>query len=143
MVFTITIIWRARWILGVAMAKALRSSAAVGEWQNVQSFPIAFANIPIASKNVSTGIPLSSWTFLKMVSLICGAGAWALRVAAPSRHAAASAVVQRKVLDPSIMISLRGSYLLGSGSATREREASLSVRLAPIVDECARSRAAR
>ena len=82
-VLTITIIWRARWIRGVAIANALRSSAAVGEWQNVQSFPIALANIPMASKNVSTGMPLSSWTFLKTLSVICGAGVavWARSVA--------------------------------------------------------------
>ena len=116
MVLTITIIWRARWIRGVAIANALRSRAAVGAWQNVQSFPIALANMPIASKNVSTGMPLSSWTFLKTVSVICGAGAafWARRVAAPSRHTAASDAAQRKVLDPSIMISCGRSYLLGS-----------------------------
>src|SRR5687768_12334575 len=107
MVLTITIIWRARWIRGVATAKALRSSAASGEWQNVQSLPIALANMPIASKNVSTGMPFSSWTFLKTVSVICGAGGvvWARSVAAASRQTAVSDAAQRKVLDPSIMIS--------------------------------------
>src|SRR5919106_6303063 len=75
MALTITIICRAFWIRGVAIANAVRSSAAVGAWQNVQSFPIALANMPIASKNVSTGIPFSSWTFLKTESLTCAVGA--------------------------------------------------------------------
>ena len=60
-----TIIWRARWMRGVATAKAARLHTASFEWQYVQSPPIDEANRPIDSKNVSMGMPLSTWMFLR------------------------------------------------------------------------------
>ncbi len=61
----------------------------------MQSFPIDAANIPIASKNVSTGIPFSTWMFLKYCSLTSDASGalWPARSDAPaSRHNIAAAI---------------------------------------------------
>ena len=55
-------------------ANLARSSAAVGTWQKVQSFPIALANIPIASKNVSIGMSRSTVTLLNTSCVTMGDG---------------------------------------------------------------------
>src|SRR5262245_8096436 len=80
--FIIVIICRARWIRGVCSAKAALLSAEFAAWQNVQSLPMELAKVPITSKNVSVGMPRSSWTVLKVSSTIgtrspafCAAGA--------------------------------------------------------------------
>ena len=73
MVFIISTICRARWIIGVVSAKASRLPARMfGAWQPVQSLAVAAANIPIVSMNSSTGMPLSTWMFLKTVSAMGG-----------------------------------------------------------------------
>src|SRR5262245_6434765 len=85
MAFTIVIICRARCIRGVCSAKAALLSAEFAAWQNVQSLPMELAKVPITSKNVSTGIPRSNWTVLKVSSTmgtrspaVCAAAAgWA------------------------------------------------------------------
>src|SRR5688572_8727387 len=105
--FIITIIWRAFWIRGVESANFDLSNTASEAWQKVQSLPIELANMPIASKNVSTGMPLSSTTLLKTssvsVTFSCGACACA---AAPSRPSTAIATAPRNIpFDPSFMSS--------------------------------------
>src|SRR3989304_5874491 len=120
MVFIITIIWRARIIRGVCVANSDLSKYACLSWQNVQSFPMALANIPIASKKVSTGRPLSIVTFLNAVSLVSGAwagAAWPRRAAVLSTHTAAAAAaptksrVDRNLMSrlPHLVISLTGT----------------------------------
>src|SRR5687768_14374536 len=95
--FIITIIWRAFMILGVDSANFALSNTASETWQNVQSLPIEFANIPIASKNVSTGMPLSSMTLLKTSPAIGGvSGGFCAALAAPARQATAIAMAPRK-----------------------------------------------
>src|SRR5258705_12158680 len=70
MALTIVIICRAFWIRGVCVAHADLSCAAFDAWQDGQSLPLELANVPITSKNVSTGMPRSSWTVLKVSSTI-------------------------------------------------------------------------
>src|SRR5262245_35065469 len=82
MAFTIVIICRARWIRGVCSANAALLSAEFAAWQNVQSLPMELAKVPITSKNVSTGMPRSNWTVLKVSSTI-GTRSPAFRAADP------------------------------------------------------------
>src|SRR2546425_1939140 len=68
------------------------------------------ANIPIVSMNSSTGIPLSTWTFVKTSSAICGFSAWAawpLAKATPKRQTVNVAVMMpiRIRIDPDFMSS--------------------------------------
>src|SRR5213078_4050642 len=82
---------RAFWIIGVFMANASGFPSRIwGEWQPVQSFAVAAANIPIVSMNSSTGIPLRTRISLKNVSDICGGSAGG----AASRAAKAVLIVQ-------------------------------------------------
>src|SRR6478736_8928945 len=64
MVFTIWIILRVVIFLGVSAAQS-------GEWHSRQHMLVAAENRPIAPMNSSTGMPLSSWTFLNAWSDIC------------------------------------------------------------------------
>src|SRR6266545_57290 len=82
---------RARTIFGVDTANFARSKYASLTWQKVQSLPIELANMPIASKNVSTGIPFSTCTLLKTSSDMTGAcGLFCPCAAAPARQSAAA-----------------------------------------------------
>src|SRR6266550_1725764 len=82
---------RAFWIIGVSMANASGFPSRIcGEWQPVQSFAVAAANIPIVSMNSSTGMPLRTRMSLKNVSDICGVSA----AAAACRAATAMLVAQ-------------------------------------------------
>src|ERR1041385_8231980 len=74
MVFIMPTMNRAFWIIGVSMANASGLPSRIcGEWQPVQSFAVAAANMPIVSMNSSTGMPLRTRMSLKNVSDICGA----------------------------------------------------------------------
>src|SRR5215470_12848395 len=74
MVFIMPTMNRAFWIMGVSMANASGFPSRIcGEWQPVQSFEVAAANIPIVSMNSSIGMPLSTRMSLKNVSDIRGA----------------------------------------------------------------------
>src|SRR6187397_136254 len=74
MVFIMPTMKRAFWIMGVSMANASGFPSRIcGEWQPVQSFEVAAANIPMVSMNSSTGMPLSTRMSLKNASDICGA----------------------------------------------------------------------
>src|SRR5213596_878588 len=65
------------------------------------------ANIPIASMNSSTGIPLRTWTFLKTTSDICGfwsGPAWPAAATRPSRNTVIVTMAPRIVrLHPNFM----------------------------------------
>src|SRR5678815_362756 len=116
--FIIVIICRARCIRGVCSAKAALLSAEFAAWQNVQSLPMELAKVPITSKNVSTGMPRSNWTVLKVSSTIgtrspafCAAGpAWApwgdaaRNPPAASRHTTVTDVAQANIrLAPTLI----------------------------------------
>src|SRR5258705_13263249 len=74
MVFIMPTMNRAFWIIGVSMANASGFPSRIcGEWQPVQSFDVAAANMPIVSMNSSMGIPLRTRMSLKKVSDNCGA----------------------------------------------------------------------
>src|SRR5258705_1461718 len=74
MVFIMPTMNRAFWIIGVSMAKASGFPSRIcGEWQPVQSFHVAAANMPIVSMNSYTGIPLRTRISFKKVSDNCGA----------------------------------------------------------------------
>jgi hypothetical protein len=116
MALTIVIICRAVWMRGVCVANADLSSAAFDAWQNVQSLPMELANVPITSKNVSTGMPRSSWTVLKVSSTIgtrspaCAAPAWpacagrGAQTTAATRHATAIAAAHANTrLAPTVI----------------------------------------
>src|SRR5580700_4848210 len=77
MACTIRIIRRAVTLRGVSWAKTLQSPSTFGStWQSVQLKLVDAAMNPIVSMNSSTGIPLSTVTFLKACSDIsCFAGA--------------------------------------------------------------------
>src|ERR1044071_3012853 len=76
MVFIMPTMKRAFWIMGVSMANASGFPSRIcGEWQPVQSFEVAAANIPMVSMNSSIGIPLRTRMSLKNVSDICGVAA--------------------------------------------------------------------
>src|SRR6478672_12487143 len=76
MVFIMPTMNRAFWIMGVSIANASGLPSRIcGEWQPVQSFAVAAANMPIVSMNSSIGIPLRTRMSLKKASDICGVSA--------------------------------------------------------------------
>ena len=97
---------------GVWVANSDLSKYAFGEWQYVQSFPMAFANMPIDSKKLSTGRPLSTVMVLKTSSdtgtfsgALCADPAGPAAPAAPARHVTAMAVAPRNIrLTPNCMM---------------------------------------
>src|ERR1041384_3336293 len=98
MVFIMPTMKRAFWIMGVSMANASGFPSMIcGEWQPVQSFDVAAANIPIVSMNSSIGIPLSTRMSLKNVSDMRAASAGAGVAGAPWRAATAMLVRQTSV----------------------------------------------
>src|SRR5262249_14270161 len=98
MVFIIPTMNRAFWIMGVSMANASTFPSRIcGEWQPVQSFEVAAANIPIVSINSSIGIPLSTRMSLKNASDIRGVSVGAGAADAPWRAATAMLVKQTSV----------------------------------------------
>src|SRR5436190_22086276 len=75
------------------MAKASGLPSRIcGEWQPVQSFAVAAANIPIVSMNSSTGMPLRTRMSLKKVSAVCGVSIVAAWRAATAMLAAKTSV---------------------------------------------------
>jgi hypothetical protein len=69
----------------------------------VQSSPLDAAHIPIASKNVSTGIPLSTRICLNTVSVVCGA--CARTDTTPSKQTIAAPVAQKTGrVEPNFML---------------------------------------
>src|SRR5436853_2088459 len=110
MVFTMPTMKRAFWIIGVSMANAATLPSRIcGEWQPVQSFAVAAANIPIVSMNSSTGMPLRTRMSLKNVSDICGAlSAGACGAAGVAAWRAATAMLAAKT---SVAVPRSAAYL--------------------------------
>src|SRR6185503_14293877 len=74
-----------------------------GEWQPVQSFEVAAANIPIVSMNSSTGMPLRTRMSLKKVSDICGVSvvaAWRAATTMLVTQTSIAVTRRRRVLRP-------------------------------------------
>src|SRR5712691_4930643 len=67
-----------------------------GEWQPVQSFAVAAANMPMVSMNSSTGMPLRTRTFLKTVSAIGGVSEGAAGGAGAAWRARTAMLVTQK-----------------------------------------------
>ena len=68
-------------------------------WQSVQLRPVAVAKNPMVAMNSSTGIPLSTWMFLKTCSAIGGAAgaAWLPESATLKKHADSSVAAATKI----------------------------------------------
>jgi hypothetical protein len=60
------------WIILRAVIFLGESAAQSGTWHSRQHMPRAAEKIPIVPMNSSTGMPLSTCTFLKASSDICG-----------------------------------------------------------------------
>ncbi len=105
------IIIRARCLRGVSSANFAQSPPLSSVWQSVQFMLVEAAKNPIVCMNSSTGIPFSSWTFLKTCSARSGfcstpvwAGVWPLANKAPSRNKQIVAAAPSTVcLDPSLI----------------------------------------
>src|SRR5438105_2499525 len=78
-----------------------------GEWQPVQSFAVAAANMPIVSMNSSTGMPFSTRMSLKTVSAIGGVSAGAAGAGGVAWRASTAMLVTQK----SIAAIRRGGVL--------------------------------
>src|SRR5215510_7398662 len=127
MVFIMPTMNRAFWIMGVSMANASGFPSRIcGEWQPVQSFEVAAANIPIVSMNSSIGIPLSTRMSLKKVSDIRGAS-----VGTGAAWRAATAMLVKQI-SPAASRRMRDDFMESSGfsqvlatAAQRHRERKL------------------
>ncbi len=110
---TICTIVRAVRLRGVSSANRSHLSTLSATWQSMQLRLRDAANMPIVSMNSSTGIPLSTWTFVKTSSAICGRCAWPagavwaacpLANATPRRQANVAMITPMRIrIDPDFM----------------------------------------
>ena len=101
MAFTIRIIRRAVCLRGVSSAYFSQLPELSETWQSVQLKPREAEKNPIVAMNSFTGIPLSTWTFLKTSSAISGFCSdavwlvWARPKEIPSRHKIIPSMAQK------------------------------------------------
>src|SRR5688572_26755937 len=110
--FTIATIRRVVRFSSVSSAYRAQLPPASSTWQSVQFRPREAENIPIVPMNSLTGMPLSSWTFLKTSSASCGRSA-----GAPGPCADMSATLHSRVAIPMAPTAVPLNLLLARGAA--------------------------
>src|SRR5579862_5017388 len=113
MAFIMPIMARAVRLVAVSSAYFSQLPALSKPWQSVQFMPTEAAKNPIVAMNWFTGIPLSTWMFLKTCSAIRGGGsgrAWPFANRPPSRHR----TVVSFILSPLLPVEHLGAAVIVS-----------------------------